>query len=80
MVLPFACAMLQLVERREYQPVSYEQARPVLEQELYDRRMNEAMKEWVDSLRGQTYIERKGYFADAAKFAQPPKGQEPPAP
>jgi peptidyl-prolyl cis-trans isomerase SurA len=80
LVLPFACAMLQLVERREYQPVSYEQARPVLEQELYDRRMNEAMKEWVDSLRGQTYIERKGYFADAAKFAQPPKGQEPPAP
>ena len=69
--LPFACGVLELVERREYQPVSYEQARPQLEQEVYERHMAEAMSEWLEDLRERTYIERKGYFADAARFVRP---------
>ncbi len=77
LVLPSACGLLQLAERQEYRPVGFEEARPVLEQELYDRRMNEAMSEWVDTLRARTYIERKGYFADAASFSKPQETQDP---
>ncbi len=69
--LPFGCGLLQLVERTEYQPVSYEQVKPRLEQEIYERQMAEAMSEWLDGLRKHAYIERKGYFAEAAQLSTP---------
>lgn len=69
--LPFACGVLELVERQQYQPVSYEQAHAQLEQEVYEQHMEKAMSKWLEDLRAHTYIERKGYFADAARFAKP---------
>jgi peptidyl-prolyl cis-trans isomerase SurA len=75
--LPFACGVVQLVERREYEPVSYEQAHARLEQEVYDRHMEEAMDKWLEDLRAHTYIERKGYFADAARFQNSASGGAP---
>lgn len=79
--LPFGCGLLQLVERTEYQPVSYEQVQARLEQEVYERQMAEAMSKWLDELRTRTYIERKGYFAEAARLSQPSaQAADPPLP
>jgi peptidyl-prolyl cis-trans isomerase SurA len=64
--LPFACVILQLVERRTFKPLSYAEAKPQLEEEVYARHMEEKYTEWMEKLRENTYIERKGHFADAA--------------
>jgi peptidyl-prolyl cis-trans isomerase SurA len=74
--LPFACGLVQLVERQEYKPVTYEQAHERLQQQVYDQKMEEAMNKWLDELRAHTYIERKGYFADASSF-QKSSGESP---
>ena len=68
LTLASACCVLHLVERRDYQPVSYEQARPALEREVQDRQMAVALDEWLGTLRQHTYIERKGFFAEAASL------------
>ena len=67
-MLPFGCIVLQLVDRRSYEPVSLDQAREELQQELWERYVSEKYSEWMEKLRENTYIERKGYFADAAQF------------
>ena len=63
--LPFGCTVLEMVERREYTPISFEVARPRLEQEIYERKLDKEYREWIEGLREHTYIERKGHFADA---------------
>jgi peptidyl-prolyl cis-trans isomerase SurA len=75
--LPSACCIVQLADRRDYQPISYEEAKPRLQEELYERQMASAFDEWIEKLRENTYIERKGYFADAAKFVKPPAPETP---
>ncbi len=62
----FGCNLLQLVERREFEPVRFEQVRPTLENALFRNRMEEEYTRWIDSLRQQTYIERKGMFRDTS--------------
>jgi len=69
--LPFGCSLLELVERRAVEPVDFEQAEPRLQQELWERKMASAYREWIETLRSQTYIERRGYFADAAHLGMP---------
>jgi peptidyl-prolyl cis-trans isomerase SurA len=90
--LPFGCTILELVERREFQPVSFEQAKEALHQEVYQRKVMDEYREWMENLRKRTFIERRGYFAQAARFAPPatdgrplgapagsPAAEEPPA-
>ena len=70
---PYACSLLQLVDRRVYEPLSFEQAEGSLRSELFDLRMQEEYLEYVDKIREQTYVERKGIYADApppARLAQ----------
>jgi peptidyl-prolyl cis-trans isomerase SurA len=62
--LPFGCTLLELVSREEYTPVTFEQARPRLEQEIYEKKLDEGYRKWMEELRANTYIERKGHFAD----------------
>lgn len=69
--LPSACSLLKLVERREFEPISYERAKPVLQQQLFQERLSEEYRAWMEKLRENTYIERRGYFADAARLGQP---------
>jgi len=69
--LPFGCTILRLVERREYQPVSFETARPALEQEVHQRKVMEKYREWMENLRKRTFIERRGYFALTTSPAAP---------
>ena len=79
--LPFGCSLLQLVERRAFEPVTFEQARDRLSQELWQRQMDEAYRSWIEELRAETYIDRRGYFADAAVLGAPaPAPPEPQRP
>jgi peptidyl-prolyl cis-trans isomerase SurA len=64
--LPFGCSVLKLVERREYKPVSYEDVHEELSMAVYQMHIEEEFRKWMEQLREQTYIERKGHFADAA--------------
>ncbi|MCZ6785377.1 MAG: SurA N-terminal domain-containing protein, partial [Proteobacteria bacterium] len=61
----FGCNLLEMVGRRDFQPVTFEQARPRIENLLMRQKMEVAYGEWVETLRAQTYIERKGTFSDA---------------
>jgi len=69
LVLPFGCSLLQLVERRVLEPVSFEQAKETLSRELWERKLEHEYRTWIEELRGNSYIERHGYFADAAKLS-----------
>ena len=64
--LPFGCSLLKLVERRVYEPVSYEDAHEELSLAVYQQRLEAEFRERMEQLRERTYIERKGHFADAA--------------
>jgi peptidyl-prolyl cis-trans isomerase SurA len=81
---PYACSLLQLVDRRVFEPLSFEQAEEGLRAELFDLRMQEEYLEFVDKIREQTYVERKGIYAEAtqAPGAPPPatRTQETPGP
>jgi peptidyl-prolyl cis-trans isomerase SurA len=64
--LPFGCGLMQLVERRQWVPVTYEAAKPTLEEQAFAQKVEEEYRSWMNQLRENTYIERRGYFADAA--------------
>jgi len=51
---PYACSLLELVDRRVYEPLTFEQAQEVHRAELFDLRMQEEYLEFVDEIREQT--------------------------
>lgn len=61
--MPFGCNLLELVDRREFQPVSFEQAAPQIRAMLFQRKTESEYVKWLDVLRKQTYIELKGRYA-----------------
>ena len=60
--MPFGCNLLQLVDRREFAPITFEQAAPQLRNYLFQSKTEEEYTKWLDVLRDQTYIDRKGAF------------------
>jgi len=66
--MPFGCNLLQVVERRPYEQVTYESVHDRLADFLYQQRLGEEYAKFIDELREQTFIERKGIFADAARL------------
>ena len=66
--LPFGCCILNLVERRAFEPIEFEQAKNSLSQELWEQKMERGYREWIEELRSRTYLDRRGYFADAARL------------
>jgi peptidyl-prolyl cis-trans isomerase SurA len=66
--LPFGCSLLKLVERRDFQPLSFEEAEPQLQVEIYQAELEREFRSWMEVLRSQTFIERKGHFAEAAQL------------
>ena len=66
--MSFGCNLLMVVERREFHPVTYEQARPALEQQLFAQKMEKEYLLWIDKLREQVYIQRKGVYAEATRL------------
>ncbi len=76
---PFGCNLLKLVERKAFKRVSYERAKPELYREIQQMMMESEFVVWMEQLREHTYIQRYGYFADAAKLdatADDPIGTE----
>jgi parvulin-like peptidyl-prolyl isomerase len=76
---PFGCTLLKLVERKAFKRVSYETAKPQLYREIQQMMMESEFVVWMEQLREHTYIQRYGYFADAAKLdatADDPIGTE----
>jgi peptidyl-prolyl cis-trans isomerase SurA len=71
--LPFGCTIVKLVERKQYEPVTYEQAKDGIRQALFEEKLAAEYRSWMEELRHKTYIERRGYFADAAKLGSAPK-------
>ncbi|MCA9512393.1 MAG: SurA N-terminal domain-containing protein [Myxococcales bacterium] len=69
-VMPFGCNLLEVVERRSFRPVSFEDARPELEQEIGSRKTEQEYVKWIESVRAETYIERKGVYAEGARVLQ----------
>lgn len=69
-LLPFGCSLLQVVERRAIERLTFEQARERLYQELWNRKLDVEYREWMEELRQKTYIDRRGYFAEAARFGE----------
>jgi peptidyl-prolyl cis-trans isomerase SurA len=70
LVLPFGCSLLQLVERRVLEPVSFEQAKEVLSREVWEHKLEREYRTWIEELRGHSYIERHGDFADGEKVGR----------
>ncbi len=66
--MPFGCNLLHVVEKRLYEEITYESARGRLGEYLYQKRLAEEYAAFIEELRKQTYIERKGIFADAARL------------
>jgi peptidyl-prolyl cis-trans isomerase SurA len=66
--LPFGCSLMKLVERRDWKPITFDAAKPVLEEQAFQQKLADEYRRWMNELREQSYIERRGYFADAAKL------------
>lgn len=65
---PFGCNLLKLVERRAFERVSFETAEPQLHREIQQMLMEAEFVVWMEELREHTFIQRYGYFADAAQL------------
>jgi hypothetical protein len=72
--LPTGCAVLKLVERRSIESLSYEQAKGPLRQLLAEQAFQDEYVRFIERLRKQTYVERKGAFAEVSSLdvASPP--------
>jgi len=66
LVQPFGCSVLQLVERKQMEKPTYEKVHDALKEEAFNHKLEERYRKWLDELRQKTYIDRRGYFADAA--------------
>lgn len=66
--MPFGCNLLQVVEKRPYEEITFEIVRPRLAEYLYQKKLGEEYMKFIEELRKQTYIERKGMFAEAARL------------
>jgi len=65
---PFGCNLLKLVEKRAFERISFEMAEPQLFREVQQMMIESEFVVWMEELRKRTYIQRFGYFADAAKL------------
>ncbi len=66
----FGCNVIQLVERRGVEVVTFEAAEPMLTAELQRQKTDAAYLEWLETLRAQTYVARHGVFDEAVRIEQ----------
>ncbi len=64
--MPFGCNVLQLVRRRTFAPVTFEQAEASLRGTLSKQKMDREYMLWIDELRGKTFVSLKGAYAEDA--------------
>ncbi len=63
----FGCNLLMVVERREVVAVTLEQARPELIELISQRKMDAEYVRFIDKVRENIYIERKGPYAERTR-------------
>ena len=68
----FGCGIVQVVERRAFVPLTFEQAREGLYRRVFEERMGVEYQKLVARLREQTYIETKGIFGEGGTPQRPP--------
>lgn len=61
---PFGCNVLLVVDRRSYERVTFEAARETLYDRVFAEKMQVEYTKFIEELRSNTYIERKGLFED----------------
>jgi peptidyl-prolyl cis-trans isomerase SurA len=64
----FGCNLLIVVERRDFHPVTFEQAKAAIEQNLLQQKMEQEYGIWIAKLREQVFVERKGVYAEASRL------------
>ena len=64
----FGCNLLKLVEKQAFERITYEMAQPQLFREIQQMMIEAEFVTWMEELRERTYIQRYGYFADAARL------------
>lgn len=64
----FGCNLVMVVDRRGFTPVTFQEVAPQLQREIFDRKTSEEYVRWIDRLRDQTYIQRKGLFAETSRL------------
>jgi peptidyl-prolyl cis-trans isomerase SurA len=64
----FGCNLMMVVARRGFTPVRFDQAAPELYKEIFDQKTEEEYVRWIDKLRDQTYIQRKGVYAEVDRL------------
>jgi peptidyl-prolyl cis-trans isomerase SurA len=67
--MPFGCNVLELVERRTFTPVTFAEAEEAITAELSRQKMDREYLEWLEGLRKQTYVSRKGLYAEGNRGA-----------
>jgi peptidyl-prolyl cis-trans isomerase SurA len=66
----FGCNLLQLVERRSFRPVTFEEAEETLTAELSQQKMDKEYLDWLETLRKQTFVSRKGLYAEGRRQSE----------
>jgi peptidyl-prolyl cis-trans isomerase SurA len=66
----FGCNILQLVDRRGFEPVTLAAAEPALIDELTRQKTDAEYLSWLETLRSQTYVMRHGAFNEAVRIEQ----------
>lgn len=64
----FGCNLLMVVERKGYAPIQIDEVAGELHQEIFQRKTEEEYVRWIDKLRDQTYIQRKGVFSETSRL------------
>ncbi len=60
--MPFGCNLLEVVDRRPFERVEFEEAEPQLRNLVFQQKTEVEYEKWLDVLREQTYIDRKTSF------------------
>ena len=63
----FGYNLLHLVDRRQFRRPDFEEVRGALYEEVYSQPLEVQYEEWIERLRSQTFIEKKGIFAEAKR-------------
>jgi peptidyl-prolyl cis-trans isomerase SurA len=60
----FGCGIVQVVEKRAFVPLTFDQAKERLHRKVFDEQLEAEYKKLIERLRAQTYVERKGVFGE----------------
>ena len=69
----FGCNLLLVVERKGHSAITLDEVGPEIYQEVFQGKTEEEYARWIDTLRDQTYIQRKGLFSETSRLLQETK-------